>query len=162
MKLIALSSQGKHNGKYFAKISDEDYEEIIKHRWQAVKVGYNVYAITKIDYKKVYMHRFILSISDRKIDTDHKDKNGLNNQRDNLRASTRSQNAVNKRKSKNVTSNYFGVSYSKQRNRWVAQIGHNLRQIPLGRYKNEMDAAKAYDAKALELFGEFANLNFKT
>ena len=98
---------------------------------------------------------------------DHKDLNSLNNQRENLRACTHSQNLQNRNKpcNRNSTSQYKGVYWRKDRNRWRADI--TLRDIFDQRYtkylgcsKIEKEAALLYDEAASEEFGEFARLNF--
>lgn len=90
---------------------------------------------------------------------DHRDTNRLNNMRYNLRAVTGSQNQANQIP-RPGTSKYKGVSWDSQRELWRADIRHNYKRIPLGRFVTEKDAAMAYDQKALELFGEYARLNF--
>ena len=91
---------------------------------------------------------------------DHRDMNGLNNQRSNLRFCTLSQNAMNRRKRENTSSIYKGVYFNNQRGKkWKAQIRINGKQIHLGLFDFEVDAARAYNMKAIELFCEFANLN---
>ena len=161
MKLIELSKQGSNKGKYFAKVDDSDYEWLNKYRWCSSRIGHTRYAHGVVNGRRVIMHRFILGITDPNIDGDRRDRDGLNNQRSNLRIATRSQNATNKRKRKNSTSSFNGVNYSSERKKWCASITHKYKMIALGRFESEMEAAKAYDKKAKELFGDFANLNFK-
>jgi len=91
---------------------------------------------------------------------DHKDRNPLNNMVTNLRICSPFQNICNTSKRAGTSSKYKGVSWSNQRKVWTASIAKNKRSIYLGSYANEEDAAKSYDAAALNLFGEFANLNF--
>ena len=89
--------------------------------------------------------------------TDHKDGNGLNNQRINLRMCSKSQNGINVKK-RGGTSKYKGVQY--KCSKWHSAITKDRTCIPIGKFINEIDAALAYDKKAKELFGEFAYLNF--
>ncbi len=92
---------------------------------------------------------------------DHINGDGLDNRKDNLRIVTIAENNYNKRKSKNVrSSQYKGVSIDKRTNRWRAIIYYKYRKINLGMFGDEIDAARAYDEAANELFGEFAKLNF--
>ncbi len=97
---------------------------------------------------------------------DHKDGNGLNNQRNNLRIATRGQNGSNRRP-KGGSSGYIGVSMLVIRSGkntyqyWRASIQKGGVKEYLGLFKNKVDAAKAYDKRAIELHGEFANPNFK-
>ena len=55
---------------------------------------------------------------------------------------------------------YYGVSFNKTANKWTAQISYNGQRIHLGYFTNESEAGRAYDRKAIELFGVFAKLNF--
>ena len=90
---------------------------------------------------------------------DHIDNDPLNNNIENLRETTRSQNLMNQKPRKNKSSKYKGVSWYKRDKIWQAQIKINKKQIHLGRFKLEKDAALAYNKAAIELFGEFACLN---
>ena len=90
---------------------------------------------------------------------DHKDRNPLNNNKANLRPCTHQQNIFNCRKRSDNTSGLRGVSWSKERKKWHAQITFNGKCVALGRYETRNEAAEAYNLKAKELFGEFAVLN---
>ena len=83
----------------------------------------------------------------------------LNNQKSNLRFYTRGENQMNRQKQGNVSSIYKGVSFSKDHKKWRARIRIKDNIIHLGYFISETDAAIAYNAKAIELFCEFANLN---
>jgi hypothetical protein len=107
------------------------------------------------------MHHFILG---EKTRVDHHDGNSLNNRRGNLRIATQSQNRANIGKpSGNHSSRYKGVAWNKGKSAtgggWRAQIGFDYKKIHLGCFKDEVDAATAYNFKAFELFGEFARFN---
>lgn len=105
------------------------------------------------------MHRLILGITDPKIQVDHKDGNGLNNQRSNLRIATHAENMFNRSSSKNSTSSYLGVSWNTANRRWLAAIKRNGITTHLGSFKDEKLAALAYNKASLEMTGEFARLN---
>jgi len=159
MKEIILT-QGK-----VALVDDEDYEYLVQWKWYAAKMGNSFYA-QRSDYNSLrkqsvitYMHRVILKVADFKIEVDHKDHNGLNNQKENIRAVTKKQNSFNKKSYKNSTSKYVGVSWNRQSNKWQAQVRENGKIKYLGRFINEDDAARAYNKAAVESYGEFANLN---
>ena len=89
---------------------------------------------------------------------DHINHNGLDNRRPNLRLATRSQNAANLGPYANNTSGYKGVDFN--RGKWRARIREGGVRYFLGYFETAEDAARAYDTKAHELFGEFASLNF--
>jgi len=170
MKLIPLSKKSKKNaGKYFAMVDDDMFDYLNQWSWYAIKSGKLYYASRsayietvngKHIYKNILMSRLILGITDKSILCDHIDRDSLNNQRSNLRIATKSQNAINCHKRPNKTSKYIGVSANKF-NRWSAYITLNQKGYNLGSFKTEEEAAQAYDAKAKEFHGEFANLNFK-
>lgn len=90
---------------------------------------------------------------------DHRNGNGLDNRRDNLRRATMSQNIANQFP-RGGSSKYKGVCRSKRSGGWLAQICVNRKSIYLGRFGTEEEAARAYDVKAKEVWGEFARLNF--
>lgn len=144
-----------------ALVDDEDYEYLSQWKWYAHKQtrsGFRAVRINKATRKIVIMARVIMGIGDGPLIVDHIDRDGLNNQRNNLRVCTKHQNNFNKSVARNSTSKYLGVSLD-QWGKWRATITLNYKQYSLGRYENEIDAAKAYNEKAKELFGEFANLN---
>jgi len=92
---------------------------------------------------------------------DHINSNGLDNRKANVRFATAQQNCWNQRKQRgNSSSKYKGVHWEKKRNQWRARITFKGRVVRRGRFETEQEAAKAYDGKARELFGEFASLNF--
>lgn len=149
-----------------ALIDDEDFELVNEFKWCAVQQGRNFYATrgywnkqTK-KTKQIRMHRLIMDVTDPKIEIDHINGDGLNNQRYNLRICTRSQNQRNKRKQNNTTSKYEGVHWHKQHNKWIAKIRINGQRKHLGCFLCEIDAACYYDYYAIKYFDEFAKLNF--
>lgn len=155
MKTIPLT-QGK-----FAIVDDEDYERINKHKWYALNCHGYWYAIRNVgkfpNRGHIYMHREILNVPSG-FDTDHRNHCGLDNRKLNIRSCVKAQNNRNRKRQSGI-SKYKGVSWKKQNKKWVAQIGGSPR-IHLGYYKNEIEAAQAYNKKAKELFGEFACTNF--
>ncbi len=141
-----------------ALVDDEDYLELNRHQWYAKPKRNNCYAIRDIGRRKnriiVGMHNQILGIKG----VDHKNTNGLDNQRDNLRPANNSQNQWNSRPHKGRR--FKGVFKSSLGNNWYSRIQIKLNRIYIGTYQTEEEAAHAYDTKAKELFGEYARLNF--
>jgi AP2 domain len=152
MKKIKLT-QGK-----FAIVDDDDFVWLNKWKWHYD----NGYAARRSTTGKLlYMHREILEKHGYTNfqHTDHINHNGLDNRFSNLRPATVSQNQGNKKKQKNNTSGYKGVSWDKRRNKWQVYIKINGKQKHLGYYDDIEDAKAAYDKSAKELFGEFAFTN---
>jgi hypothetical protein len=146
-------------------VDPEEYEQLARHKWCAVKYGQGFYAARTVTIGKkkrhVHMHREIIKAEDGKI-CDHINHKGLDNRKANLRQVSRVENIWNTRKRKGSSSKYKGVSWFKRQNKWQARIQANGRKIFLGSYKNEIDAAKTYDRAARKYHGEFAALNFES
>jgi len=115
------------------------------------------YVATNVKNKFISFHRLILN-SPPRVDTDHKDRNPLNNLDDNIRQCNKFQNMANKGLQKNNTTKYKGVCKSGKK--WYAEIRQCYKSTYLGVFNSPESAAMAYDEKAKELFGEFAYLNF--
>ena len=148
---------------FAALVDDEDFERVNALKWYASKFGNNVYALreTKESGKRtsMLMHRFILNCKI-KIDVDHIDGNSLNNSKSNLRLCTHAENLMNQKPQKGKTSIYKGVTFNKNAKKFLCQIMKSNKHIYLGLFVDEVEAAKAYDKKAKELFGKFAWINF--
>jgi len=138
----------------FTLVDDADFEVLSKLTWHHAVVGY---AATRLEGNIVYMHRFILNaVAGQEVD--HIDNNKLNNQRANLRVVTRGINNQNRRR-QNLTG-LIGVKFLKHRGTYQARINHEGFHYHLGTFKTSEEAAKAYDEKALDLYGPLALLNF--
>ncbi len=146
------------NGQ-FAVVDSEDYDHLSSFTWHAVKSCDTYYAARRKGPRKIFMHRQITNAPANLI-VDHIDHNGLNNKKSNLRLCKQDKNILNSRPTKGKSSKYKGVQFSKFYNRFIAIIFMNGRKHFLGKFDNEIDAARAYDAKARQLFGEYAYLNF--
>jgi hypothetical protein len=139
-------------------VDDCDEPLSLSHRWTASKIGSTRYAMTAIDGKTTYLHRLIMDAR-KGQEVDHIDGNGLNNTRDNLRIVTHKQNLANQKLSAANTSGFKGVSWNKARGAWEAHIKYDQRKRFLGNFADKADAARAYNVKAAEVFGEHARLN---
>lgn len=146
-----------------AIVDDDDYNQLSKYKWQAEFRADRWYARRRKPNseggKCIYMHREIMNPNQDEV-VDHINGNGLDNRRENIRTCTRKQNQWNtKRQKNNRSSQFVGVHFDKSRNKFVASIGYNYRVIYCGRYDTEIEAAIAFNKKAIEIKGEFAHLN---
>jgi hypothetical protein len=133
-----------------------DFRRVMTHKWHAFRNhDRGWYARTKIAGRRVFLHTFLAGAPL----VDHKDGDGLNNTRLNLRPATPKQNAQNRTTKAAGTSRYRGV-YLLRPGVYRALIGVNGKQKSLGCFRDETTAAKAYDDAAKAEFGEFASLNF--
>jgi hypothetical protein len=146
-------TQGK-----FAIVDAADYERVSRYKWCASRSGDRWYAVRSDRRRHVSMHRFITGAPKGMV-VDHIDGNGLNDRRSNLRACTQQQNTHNSRP-KGKSSRFKGVCWDKKRRKWIVAIRYDGRCVYIGRFDDEIEAARAYDGTALELFGDFAYLNF--
>lgn len=154
MKQIKLKYSDKS-----ALIDDGDYDYISGFHWKYHN-GYAArYVYSHGKRQRIYMHRQIMNTPGG-MDTDHKDGNGLNNQRSNLRICTHAENISNQKLQKDSPNKYKGVSLTKSTGRWRAVITSNRVRKHIGYYETEEEAARAYDNAAKRYFGEFARLNF--
>lgn len=143
-----------------ALVDDSEYERVIRHRWYAQwHPGTRSYRARMSGRPRVFMHRYVLELTQPYV-VDHRNHNTLDNRRQNLRPCSAAENNRNRRKRDGLTSRYKGVYYERDRARWKAHIDIDGRTKTLGRFTSEEDAARAYDAMARQLFGEFAYLNF--
>ncbi len=147
------------NGR-FAIVDPDDYQKLSQYNWQLLEgESGKCYAACLDNRKIVYMHRMIMSAPKGKI-VDHRNGEGLDNTKRNLRFATSSQNNINAKRIKNGSSRYRGVSRNKKINKWQAAIGYDCKSLLIGYFDNEEDAARAYDNAAKKYHGEFAVLNF--
>ncbi|MGE5295598.1 MAG: HNH endonuclease [Solirubrobacterales bacterium] len=144
-----------------ATVDPEDYEWLSGFRWHATTSRGKTYAATTVHGKSISMHRMIMN-PPKGMQVDHKSTDRLNNHRDNLRLATPGQNRHNSRscarKGRPKSSRFMGVT--RCGDRWKVKITHEGVAHFLGYFDDEVEAALAWDAKAKELRGEFAYLNF--
>jgi len=140
---------------FYAYVDKADYEWLSRYTWHLS----NGYAFRLEKGKRIAMHREIMQPPKGKL-VDHIDGNKANNCRLNLRVCTQAENLRNTCKRHGSRSGFKGVFYDMRFGKWFAQCRLKGKRHWRGYFDNEMEAARAYDRMAVELFGEFARLNF--
>jgi len=127
-----------------AKIDKDDLEKVKQYKWCLS----GKYIVTRYKNKQLRLHQLIMGIK-KGFDIDHRNHDKLDNRKQNLRHCTRSQNLMNKM-------NVRGITWDKNRSKWIAQINVNYKHIYLGRFEKEEDALKARKQAEIKYFREFA------
>ena len=148
----------------FTIVDQQDFYRFNNFNWCCEEDGWNTYAVRiagvpKKKIKILSLHREIMN-HPKGFLVDHRNNNGLDNRRENLRKATKSQNVCNRRKKANTTSKFIGVHFAKRNGLWASYITHRRKQIWLGYFKSEVEAARVRDIAAKKYHGEFARLNF--
>lgn len=151
MKMLPLT-QG-----HFAQVDDEDFERASAHSWHVHSTDGLLYGRRSFrtpgtrQVSKQYLHHFLLGVRD--VIVDHRDGDGLNNQKHNLRLSDPTRNQGNTKLRKDNKSGFKGVQASG--GIWVARCAREH----LGRFEDKEEAALAYDLAAIAKFGDHARTN---
>jgi len=152
MKRIPLTHE------QFAVVDDSDFEWLSQWRWYACRNCKCWYAHTNINGRNVQMHQ-LLCVAPKGYEIDHKNNDGLDNRRDNLRICTHAQNIHNQKiQTRPKTSRFKGVRLHSC-GTWEARIRVAGSQLYLGHHNTESAAALAYNEAAQKYHGEFAYLN---
>lgn len=148
----------------YAIVDMDDYEWLAKWRWYADRSGSGLRASRNRPIRDgsralVLMHREIMGLKPGdKLQVDHVHHNTLDNRKSGLRVCSAQENQMNQLAG-GGTSRYKGVSFHEKTNKWRSRIFMNRKEEHIGMFASESDAAKAYNKKAKELFGDFACLN---
>lgn len=146
------------NCEEYAILDEEDYERLVHWCWRKITKGYvtrTKYLGGGKNYELIYMHREVMGAEKGQM-IDHKNKNKLDNRKENLRFATQSQNGMNRDTKKNKNG-YRGVK--KEAMTWSANITLNGKLYTKCGFKTVEEAARAYNEMAIHLHGEFAVLN---
>lgn len=144
----------------FALIDENDFLRVSQIKWYATRNRTVTYAAGRLSAceKKIYLHRFLLEAPPG-IQVDHRNSDGLDCRRSNLRLCTPLENSHNRRLRRGKTSRYKGVSWHANHKKWFARIKLNGKQTLLGYFDDERAAGVAYDNAAKVYFGDFARTN---
>lgn len=166
---MSIPLHGKLAAGRSAIIDDEDFALVSQYRWNVHEIRHpgrnrrntGPYAQATIRLPNgrtttIRMHALIMGSPG----VDHKNSDGLDNTRGNLRLANGFQNGANQRPNLGTSSTYKGVSWHVDRRKWQVNIQVAGKQRYLGLFTDEEEAARVYDAAAHEAFGEFALLNF--
>lgn len=136
----------------FSEIDDDDLHLVADKKWHASsrRDGKGFYAVSSNGTR---MHRLLLGVCDDRV-VDHKDGNGLNNKRENIRAGTQSQNCVNRLS----TPGPHMRGARPKKGRWQAYIKYQGKQTSIGYFATEQEAHNAYLLEAKRLHGDWMPL----
>jgi len=140
-------------------VDDQWYDRLSKFKWYSWNSRGKYYAVRKVNREMTFMHRIIAGTPVGMI-TDHINGNTLDNRCSNLRICDYSQNQHNRIRNSSSTSCFKGVSYNKIAGRFQVRIAIAGKQMHIGYFENEEDAARAYDQAAIKYHREYAVLNF--
>ena len=139
-------------------VDEQDYQELSQYKWYLID-GFAARTIKKENKRTtIYMHRVIMD-APIGISVYHINHNKLDNQRENLRL-VKGSARMHRRPSVKHSSKYRGVYWCKDKRKWIAEIKVYKKQIRLGRFEVEKDAAVAYDEAARKYYGSLARTNF--
>ena len=152
-------TQGKE-----AIVDDDLFEWLNQWKWCASKAGKTFYAVRGLRHPDsgikttIAMHAVLVPVES-PLRVDHENGDGLDNRLSNLRVATHQQNMRNRGPNRNGTSGFKGVTWNRSRSKWQTAINIDRRLVFIGRFDSAEEAARAYNAAALEHHGEFAWLN---
>jgi hypothetical protein len=144
----------------FAVVDAWNFERLNRCKWSTLIAGHTCYAMRQKGHRTILMHREIMHPPPGMV-VDHINGNGLTNREYNLRVCTQAQNGYNRMPcARGHSSRHKGIYWCRAARKWCAMIGFNHRNIYLGVFADEDEAARARDRKAVELHGIYAYLNF--
>jgi len=143
----------------FTTVDDTDFEWLNQWKWYAMNNKSTFYAVRNAGWpiqKRIWMHRLIMNTPN-ELEVDHKDGNGLNNTRENLRNCTHAQNGKNNKERINNSSGSKGIHW--RNGKWYARIMVDSKSIHLGCFSNKDEATHAYSEAVKKYHGEYTRIN---
>ena len=161
-QLAAIGGYKNHQVSWWGRVRNAITGRILKNNLS--QHGYHVVGLAlNKKFKTHYIHQLVarewVSNPEGKRCVDHADGVKTNNNWENLRYATHSENSRNMKRHTDGSSIYKGVAYNKALNKWKVQIQLNGKAKHLGVFTNEREAAEAYNAAAVEFYKEFSKLN---
>jgi len=156
MKLLDVSTPKYPNT--FAMVDDEDFDFLNQWKWHPKVKRKEIYVARNENKKTILLHGKIMPHG-KGLHVDHRNRNGLDNRKENLRVCTSSENQANAIKPSDAKGRFKGVYFASAKGLYISRITFKGALLQLGAFKNEIDAAMAYNKKAIDLFGEFARIN---
>ncbi|WP_020474523.1 HNH endonuclease [Zavarzinella formosa] len=160
-----LAREGKHSSHQQLEIlvDVDDYKHVARKNWRIYRFSQHKYPrIIAQDHstnsKRVFLHRLLMNAPSGMV-VDHIDRDPCDNRKHNLRVCTQGQNCLNRRQIDRAVSRFKGVCWNKVNQRWIAQAGTRANRRFLGFFDSEVEAARAYNSAAAEMYGDFACLN---
>jgi hypothetical protein len=144
-----------------ALVDDRDYEYLSQFTWFSMKGSTNILYAVRVTSRKlgvrrnILMHREVMCAM-KGQEVDHRDHNGLNNCKGNLRFCSKAENQWNTGKQRNNTSGFKGVDWYAKYEKWRARISINRKVICLGYFESAQTASVAYRVAAEKYCGNFA------
>lgn len=164
---ILIPATGEKYQGMLIIVDRDDVDWVTRYQWYVVKSnrvdeedGGLFYAVRKPGTVPIFMHRELLGLTDPTIQVGHVNHNGIDNRRCNLRTGIVAQHQYGQRPQLGRSSKYKGVYWHKKEQKWRARIHKDGKDRSLGRFDDEIEAARSYDTAAREIFGDFAYLNF--
>jgi hypothetical protein len=150
VKLIPVHYKGE--AVVFAKVDDDDYDNLAGYKWHVDVDDWNIYARRHVPegrhYHTRYMHQDVMGVQMRptlRTQVDHINHIGLDNTRSNLRICTSQGNQLNRRKSKkSKSSKYIGVSINRRLGKWETSVTLSGKRVFYGMFESETQARNAY------------------
>lgn len=156
---VRVPLNGKHSNGSYALVDAKFAEQVIARRWVRTEHGY---ASATYPRPVLYLHRLIARLANfpPSATVDHINSDRLDCREENLRPASSAENARNQPKSRGATSRFKGVFRHSKNPYWTVTISNYYKHQYLGSFDSEEDGARAYDAAAVRIYGEFARLNF--